>query len=98
MLSFCTETLSGAHLEDKKVGYISSSLSCSQDVEERGLKPRADGLQSWFSHLSSSEIEMREFPGGPVVNSPPSGLPRCNSRKGSACQCRGHEFNPWSGY
>ena len=37
-------------------------------------------------HGSPHFTQMEDFPGGPVVKNPPA-----------SCQCRGHEFNPWSG-
>ena len=32
-----------------------------------------------------------------MVKNPPAGLPWWRSGWGSACQCRGHGFEPWSG-
>ena len=57
---------------------------CSSDLKSnRSVQGKELQFQQFLSTLF--KINPEDFPGGAVVESP------------SACQCRGHGFEPWSG-
>ena len=60
-------------------------------------KQITSAISSASQGKTSNKNEWGDFPGGAVVKNPPAGLPWWRSGWESACQCRGHGFEPWSG-